>query len=290
MGHVLDEAGLRAAATRLGPLPLSVQRLVAITATPSFEFADLVDVVTHDMSLSLAVMRRANSAASAPSTRIQSPRDAVMRIGVAATLATAMHTVVGNALSAPTSRYSFAPKELWAHSCGASIAADRVRVRATAPLPASVSTAALLHDIGKVVLDRAGEPAAGERGAGDHPIFPARGQALCDAEREWFGFDHAYAGAVVADVWDLSPAIAEGIERHHDPGERALPGAVCLAECIAHVAWTRLGEVPSPGVELPPEAEIARQSLGVPSAAIDEIVTSTAVELAALLGRFEPVG
>jgi hypothetical protein len=55
-----------------------------------------------------------------------------------------------------------------------------------------------------------------------------------DAERALLGFDHAAAGAALAERWKLPPALVDAIAHHHDPF-RAAPDHAALA-CAAHVS------------------------------------------------------
>ena len=40
-----------------------------------------------------------------------------------------------------------------------------------------------------------------------------------DAERSWYGFDHAEAGAILAEDWGLVHPQVDAIRWHHQPGQ-----------------------------------------------------------------------
>ena len=287
---------LRRAAAAIGTLPVSLHRLLAITAAPVFEFSEIVDVLDHDMSLAASVLRRANSAISAPTDRIHTVQQAVVRLGAVETLATAMNSVVGGVLQRELGRYRLSPGELWRHSCAASLAATQIRAVAAVPLPTSITTAALLHDIGKVVLDSV--PVLGAV-----PDLSVSGDELRDNERAIFGIDHAGAGGVVAEMWHLPPAIAEGIAGHHLLVDDALPSAICLADHVAHLVVAARGadteaETDETHSESDPGHAAAVTSgpaasagliLGIDQALISQLVDSTGSRLADLLERFDAV-
>jgi len=271
---------LQRAATQLGTLPTSLHRLMAITASPEFDFAEIVDVVDHDMLLTAAILRRANSASSAPVDHIHTVRDAVVRIGAVQILATAVHSVVGGALQRELRCYNQPSRDLWRHSCAASIAATQIRSKAAIQLPTSTGTTALLHDVGKIVLD----VVAVDQGLGPIEVF---GMEACAVEVELFGIDHAAAGAFVAEMWHLPQAIVEGIAGHHTLIDNALPSAICLADVIAHLAAEDLPE--GLAADLAQAAESARQILGISTEQLNEIVGSTRGQLGELLERFDSV-
>jgi HD-like signal output (HDOD) protein len=263
------------AMSHLGALPLSLSRLAAVTGAPEFDFSEVVDVVGHDMVLTAGVLRAANSAASASKSRIENVHAAVVRLGAARTLAAAMLAVVGGRFQDAHQAYHLDRGELWRHSCAASTAADLIRNLASVPLPASLGTTALLHDIGKLVLDAVLTDRSETFDLGD-----GRGAELCEAERNVFGIDHAEAGATVAAFWELPPAIVEGIRRHHDPRNDPVAVAVSLADTIAHaVVDGRIDD----------ELHVMRLArvVGVHADQLYVIVESTAEQLAELVEQYE---
>ena len=253
-------------------------RLLAVTSAPDFDFGEVVDIVAHDMVLTGAVLRMANSASSSPTQPIHTVREAVVRLGAVQTITAAMHSVVGGALHGDLRRYGLGATAMWTHACAASIAADAVRRCSQVSLPASISTTALLHDLGKVVLDRF---------LVDEPIdvpFEAHGAPLCELERAAFGIDHAEMGAMTAELWNLPPAIVEGIAGHHRLIDDPLPSAVCLADHIAHLACGDLGDLALDAASGP--AQSAAAILGITATDLDAAVEVTRLQLADLTDRF----
>jgi HD-like signal output (HDOD) protein len=280
---MIDQMTLRHAAARLGVLPQSLQRLSAVTATPDFEFGDVVEVVAHDMTLATGILKMANSAANAPPEGVPTVRDAVFRIGVAGTLAAAMHTIASAQLQQGLPSYGLAPGEMWRHACAASLAAELIQSSSAVVLPVSFSTTALLHDIGKLVIDGV---------ASAHPRlravrFTTLGPDLWVEEVDRLGVHHGIAGAIVAELWNLPGAVVEGVRRHHDPADDVLPAAVGLADAVSHAVLDERTVITGVGGW---DVDVARQVLGIPRDRIDGIVAGTAERLEALEGRFEPVG
>jgi putative nucleotidyltransferase with HDIG domain len=93
----------------------------------------------------------------------------------------------------------------------------------------ALATAALLHDVGKLVLAQV------------HPEYPfelnGRGpNEWLVAERRAYGMDHTIVSALVARRWDLPPAVAHALERHHAPDATGLAALVGLADVLVHHA------------------------------------------------------
>ncbi len=96
-------------------------------------------------------------------------------------------------------------------------------------------TAGLLHDIGKVILNRSMKDTYHEVvervSVGDMPFN--------QVELEILGFDHAIVGSRVASKWHLPEQLVEAIAWHHDPRQAQtnpqltaivhIADAVCMA-------------------------------------------------------------
>jgi putative nucleotidyltransferase with HDIG domain len=89
--------------------------------------------------------------------------------------------------------------------------------------------AALLHDVGKLVLAYAEMGSWDSNGGGE--LTP---EQRIERERRETGVDHAMVGGVLARRWGLPAELARAIERHHHAAETGLAGMVRLADMIAH--------------------------------------------------------
>jgi HD-like signal output (HDOD) protein len=74
-----------------------------------------------------------------------------------------------------------------------------------------VFTAALLKDIGVIVLDRR----LGEAMAAIRMAMESDGLSLVAAERRVLGLDHALLGGRIAENWNFSETLAKAIQDHH---------------------------------------------------------------------------
>jgi putative nucleotidyltransferase with HDIG domain len=105
-------------------------------------------------------------------------------------------------------------------------------VSGTAVDPEEAFVAGLLHDIGKTLLSTCVPdylPLVREYALAQEMPF-------AEAERLLLGFDHAQAGAGLAERWKLPPGLVHAIACHHDPLAAAGTPADRDLACIAHVA------------------------------------------------------
>lgn len=238
---MLDLEPLIRDAHALAPLPASATRLLSIVSREDWELDEVVAVVSLDPALTGRLLRVANSSLLGGVQKIATVADAVMRVGggVVAQIATA--AAVRDAIDAPLAAYGVREGELWRHSVAAALAVDCLRGRAKVRIPPEAFTAALLHDVGKLVLGRRLLP---EEARGIALATGLGHQRLFAAENELFGVNHAELGGLVAQHWGLPDVLRLAITHHHDPDEvevepsRTTAHAVRVADVLAHEIGT----------------------------------------------------
>lgn len=227
-----DLSDILAAADRIDPLPVSVTRLALLVGDANADIREIVEVITYDQSLAANLLRQVNSAALGGRVKITTVHDAVMRLGIGTLFTLALGASVRTAMGQAIPLFGLAEGELWRHSVAASLAADVLRSRSPRAVPMEASTAALLHDFGKLVmakhfgaplLDRVAAAAANE------------GMTRLEAEKSVFGFTHAEVGGVVSERWNLPLAVVDGIRDHHrcDDDMSVVSRVVALSDVIA---------------------------------------------------------
>ena len=107
-------------------------------------------------------------------------------------------------------------------------------------LPAVASTAALLHDIGKLVMSRCLNASV------ETIVTHARqtGITFVEAEQQLFGVNHAAVGAAIAVEWQFPEDVTDAIARHHDRHlghSTPVLDAVVIANIVAKNIGTGLG-------------------------------------------------
>jgi HD-like signal output (HDOD) protein len=107
-------------------------------------------------------------------------------------------------------------------------------------LPA-IYTAALLKDIGKVVLHEFVE----SKWDDIKKNLRIKGVRFIEAEKKSLGIDHATLGGIIAKEWNFSPHMVYMIENHHlaNPEARNDPATATLylADMVAMMAGTSTG-------------------------------------------------
>jgi putative nucleotidyltransferase with HDIG domain len=231
--------GLLHGIERLDPLPITIQRLVKALEDENVGPAQIAEHVQFDPAVAASVLRVANSAAYMGLQSVGSLRDAVVRLGTTKLL----DIVLGDYLkrikvAAPM--YDLAEDDLWLHSAAASLAVKALmKEKPRAGVTEMASIAALVHDIGKLVMVRYLK-------ADVKTILKRRdekGISFVEAERELFECDHAEVGGEMATRWGFPEEVAFAIAHHHDVPVPANPtlDAVVVANLVAKAIGTGLG-------------------------------------------------
>ena len=225
---------------QLEPMPVTAQRLVALMQGEDVSLVKIAELVEFDQAIAASVLRLARSWAHAGSRPPETVRDAVVRVGTVPLL----NLVLGEYLvrlrtAAPL--YDLSEDELWAHAAAAQLAVRALMQECpSAHLPMIATTAALLHDIGKLVMSRCLNASVDiiARHAREHHV------TFVEAERQLFGVNHAAVGAAIAVEWQFPDVVTDAIARHHDPHlgtSTPVLDAVVIANMVAKNIGMGLG-------------------------------------------------
>ncbi len=232
--EVLDHDELLVQAQELEPLPATSTRLASLVANPNSDMNAIVEAISLDSALTVKLLRIANSAASGARSEIATVNAAVMRIGTGSVLSIAVAAGIRGRMMEGLEGYGLEEGQLWQHSVATALAAESLGGICQAQVPPESFTAALLHDVGKLVLARYLRP---EVVALLHRARAESGASLSEAEQELLDVDHAELGGVVARHWKLPRAIVAGIEHHHRPEAGSAAGeALEIVPWVVHLA------------------------------------------------------
>ena len=287
----LDE--LARAATKLEPLPTSSTRLAALVCEGTPELGEVVEIVQFDEALTASLLQSANSSWSASRSEITTVRDAVIRLGASPVLAMTLGMTVRRQLLASLPQYGLGEGELWRHSVAASLAAELLTQRAPQRPPAETATAALLHDLGKLVMARFLDRDL----LGRLREAQAGGATRLAAEAAVLGIDHAELGGLIAGSWALPDSLVRGIREHGCPrttpassvsdsggrsGQDVLVAAVYLSDALAKAVGAGPDDNPDPA-----SLSAAMTDLGLRAADFDEIRGLVEQRLSEVEARFD---
>ena len=148
---MLDQTVLVKAAHKLEPLPASVSRLAQLMVKDDWSIRDAEETISFDQTLTARLLRLANSAASGSRREISTIQDALVRMGTGVVLSMATGSSISRMTKTGLPEYGLEEGALWRHSIAAALAAEAAVGVCETEVPPESFTAALLHDIGKLV-------------------------------------------------------------------------------------------------------------------------------------------
>jgi HD-like signal output (HDOD) protein len=195
----------------LPALPAAATAALAITRDADAGVESLSRVIRADVGLSARILRAANSAAYARRMPARTLAEAVLTLGLRRTC---------DLLVAAGARQLFRQvprhaEHLWNHALASALLAEEIARATGAADPHLTFLPGLFHDVGRIAFLLADDDAF----AIVHDHVERRAPSQSDAERAWYGFDHAEAGAILAEDWGLVHDQVEGIRWHHQPGQ-----------------------------------------------------------------------
>jgi len=205
----------------LPTLPGIVTKLNSLADNEKSSIQEMARLVSSDQVLSARILRLANSP-SYGFYRVATISNAMILLGVDVVKSLVLSSSIFEIMEQSA-------LGLWEHSLGAGVAANIIAKRLSLPDCEEIATAALLHDIGKVIIRLKLQD--------EYDVLLAKtaasGCAPHELERELIGTDHAEVGGWLGKNWFLPEKLVVPITFHHN-----VAGAAChqVKTAVVHVA------------------------------------------------------
>jgi len=219
----------------LPPIPQVAMRVLEIAQDRDASATDIVDIIQFDPAVTANCLRLCNSCYFGLRTKISSLHHAVTLIG---TDTLAKIVIAGcfrlDAFSKELTGYGLQPGELWHHSVSCAVISQQIARKFDHCNAHALFTAALLHDVGKLVVDTfiAADYAA------MFALMQDEAYGTIAVEKAYFGIDHAEVGALIASTWRLPEALIGAIRNHHNldvfNGDPDIEKLTALSNLLTH--------------------------------------------------------
>ena len=209
-------------------MPATSAKLLKMLKDAETSATEIEEILKYDPGLTANILKLTNSAYFGLPCKVSSVKQAIVLLGWKRLLQLVMTMSMSTVMKKPLPGYDLPHGELWRHSVAVSVAAELVVKALKIPGSDEVFTAALLHDIGKLIL-------GGFVQDDLHQIkaMVAKGIAFEVAEFIVLGTDHAQIGARILEKWSFPTDLVNAVSWHHDP-------ETCENHCtfsdIVHVA------------------------------------------------------
>lgn len=209
-------------------MPDTSAKLLTMLKDSETSAVQIENVLKYDPGLTANILKLTNSAYFGIPSKVSSVKQAVVLLGWKRLLQLVMTMCMSTVMKKSVPGYDLSHGELWRHSVTVSVAAELVVKALKIPGADEVFTAALLHDVGKLVLG-----GFVQNDIQQIEAMVAKGIAFEVAEFIVLGTDHAVIGARILEKWSFPADLVNAVGMHHDPDN-------CEKHCtfsdIVHVA------------------------------------------------------
>lgn len=227
-------------------LPEVVGSILAIINQPNTPASEIARLIAFDPGLTSKVLRMVNSAAYGFQRQISSIQHAIMILGFNTVRGLVLSASIFKLFEGQTHPGGLNHQKFWEHSLGTAVAARILAQSLRIPELDDIFSAAMLHDIGKVILDvyfkvdYQGVLLEAQR----RKLLP-HGPAFYQLEYAMLEVSHTSIGNYLATKWKLPVTITEVIRYHHHPEQaetcQNLVYLVALANEMAVLQQEKMG-------------------------------------------------
>ncbi len=201
----------------LKPIPAVVNQIMDAVEDSKSSMTDIAEIILYDPVITANILKMCNSAYYALPRRVDSVHDAVTMMGLNQVVDMVLMKSGASNLIKGQEGYGLHEGELWKHAVSSALIARDLAEKKGSEHKQMIFTAALLKDIGKVILDRF----VGDSFTKIDDLVKKKGFSFKEAEKKVIGIDHAELGGLVAEMWDFSPKMISMIKNHHLNDEAA---------------------------------------------------------------------
>ena len=251
-------------------MPATATKLLPLLDNSDSTATDVESILKYDPGLTANILKLTNSAYFGIPTSISSVKQAIVLLGWKRLLQVVTTICMSPLMKKTVPGYDLAGGELWRHSIAVSVAAE-ILVKALKIRHADeVFTAALLHDVGKLILGN-----FVKNDLEQIETMVTKGITFDVAESMVLGTNHAEVGGQILHKWSFPAGLVNAVQWHHDP-ESCENG--CVLSDIVHVAntlglMTGFGKVEA-GNGLEPVGSVADR-LGLKARHLEAMVQQT---------------
>ncbi len=213
----------------LPTLPHVVNKLSKILDNPMVSAEEVNRVISADQVLTAKILKLVNSAFYGFPGQISTVTHAIVILGFTAVKSVAISASVFDMFPMKGTENLFDRQKFWQHSIGTAVISKLLAKVIGYQEEEVAFVAGLLHDIGKVILDRYFNDVLQQI----MEEIASDGISFYESELRIMDCNHQNIGLWLAEKWNLPAELRESISYHHNP-EKA--GVGFKLASIAHIA------------------------------------------------------
>jgi putative nucleotidyltransferase with HDIG domain len=251
-------------------MPAAALKLLTLLKDENTSNAQVEQILRYEPGLTANILKLTNSAYFGLPTKIGSVRQAILMIGWKKLTQIVLASCVSAIVDKPVQGYDLSAGDLWRHSVAVSVASEILVKELKLSVSEELFTAALLHDVGKMVLGRYVKQDLDAIDGEELQNMPFE-----QVERSMFGIDHAEIGANILKKWLFPPTIISAVRWHHDPDAAPKPShlidIVHIADVLCLMSGIGMGRE---GLQYQPSLA-ACERIGISAQHLEMVVSQT---------------
>jgi putative nucleotidyltransferase with HDIG domain len=255
-------------------MPATAAKLLPLLDNPDSTPAEVENIVKYDPGLTANILKLTNSAYFGIPTKVSSIKQAIILLGWKRLLQVVTTICMSPLMKKAIPGYDLRSGELWKHSIAVAVAAELLVKALKISDADDVFTAALLHDVGKLILG-----SFVKKDLEQIQAMVTKGITFDVAESMVLGTNHAEVGGQILHKWSFPAELVNAVQWHHDPESCENS---CILSDIVHVAnavglMTGFGKGEE-GIDIEPFGPVVDR-LGLKANHLEAIAQQTVQEL-----------
>jgi len=194
------------------PIPRATIDLLPLLSSPRTNARDIARVIATDPLLCGKILKRVNSCFYSLKTKIDSIQHAIALLGFDNIRAISLRESFESMLH-PEPVEGLNANLLWRHMAAVGLFSKHLAQKVRGVDYDLVGSAALLHDIGLLVMMAQDRHTLGKT----LRLSESERESLCQTEQKLLGYNHQVLGGILGKKWNLSGELCSAIGRHHSP-------------------------------------------------------------------------
>ncbi len=195
----------------LPPLPAVMADLIEAINSEDTDFRSLGRIISRDPSMTLDVLKIANSAFYGLQTKVTSIEQAVRMLGISEIASLCISCGTTQSLKPPQGVETVDLNRFWRHSVATGVIAKIVCAKLSVGRWDSLYLAGLIHDVGAIVLDRFKHDVYKEI----LDLTAKENISVREAEEQVMGASHDTVGGWLMEKWKLPEVFVQVASYHH---------------------------------------------------------------------------
>jgi putative nucleotidyltransferase with HDIG domain len=270
----LDAEQLLRASESLPPFPDVIWKVIPLT-TRMAPVSEIEAVIRYDQAITARVLALSQSTYYGRRHAVGSLKDAIVHLGQEQLLKVILAASANRYFNSGAAGYDLREGELWEHAVASALMTEIAAKQLGLNNSLTVYTAALLHDIGKTVLNFYVEAYF----ASILSLVQEEGMRFIDAERQVLGMDHQQLGMMITRRWRFPEEVVTAIGYHHAPLQAGQHNGLVRLIYVANRMVSALGIGCGVDGFMQPSQDEVFTELGISALMADKLLAELVVAL-----------